>query len=108
MRDAHQIAEPCGSTEIAATGELAFGIVAVVEDVGGDGGQVDRDGALADAALLIENDMNSHEGLPYASPALMRGTSDETAASLRVKIVFGSATRAGVLPLPHRRFAGAC
>ena len=60
IRDAHHTAEPCGSTDSASTGELGVGIIAVVEDVSGHRGQIDRDGAFADAALLIENDMHSH------------------------------------------------
>ncbi len=39
---------------------IGVGIVALVEDVSGHRGQIDRDGAFADAALLIENDMHSH------------------------------------------------
>ena len=93
MRDAHHTAEPCGSTDSASTGELGVGIVAAVEDVGGDRGQIDRDGAFADAALLIENDMNSHRRPSVCFPRAARSTSDETAQAYGAPLGFGAATR---------------
>ena len=35
-----------------------------IQDIGGDGSQVDGDGGLAHPAFLVENDVNSHEGPP--------------------------------------------
>jgi len=48
---------PCGSRRRRLPGNSPSDH-AVVEHAGGDGGEVDGDGAIADAALLIENDMN--------------------------------------------------
>ena len=67
----------------------------MVEDVGGDGGEIDGDGALADAALLIEDDMNSHEWPSVCFPRVARSTSDEDGASLRCRSAFGTVTRPG-------------
>ncbi|GAB7144177.1 hypothetical protein LRC484719_27690 [Mycobacterium riyadhense] len=67
----------------------------MVEDIGGHGGQIDRDRAFTDAALLIENYVDRHQrAFPYASPAA-RGTSDATAAVYGGARELSPSTRAG-------------
>ena len=72
----------------------------MVEDVGGDGGQIDRDGAFADAALLIENDVHSHEKAFRMLPPRRRSTSDGSALTLPATLRDGAAAKRHV-PCPQ-------